>query len=198
MSGDDRVIQADLFAAQTAVTPAISGLDLWLATIEPALELRLVEAIDNAPLAPFRFHQWEGRRLTASYGSAYDYQHGRVTEAAPFPDWLADLARLVERRANLAEGELVQVLLTRYDPGAGIGWHRDRPQYGAVFGLSLTAPATLRLRRRTETGFERAALPLPPRSLYRLDGAVRTQWEHSIAPGRHVRRSITLRTLRPA
>ena len=33
-------------------------------------------------------------------------------------------------------------------PGAGIGWHRDRPVFDHVVGISLEAPATLRLRRR--------------------------------------------------
>ena len=87
-------------------------------------------------------------------------------------------------------------LLIRYDPGAGIGWHRDRPQYGEVLGLSLSAPCVLRLRRRTERGFERRKIELPPRSLYLLSGEVRTEWEHSIVPIEVTRRSITLRTLR--
>ena len=91
----------------------------------------------------------------------------------------------------------VQGLLIRYDPGAGIGWHRDRPQYGEVMGLSLGNPATLRLRRRLpEGGFERRSVELPPRSLYLLSGEVRSAWEHSIAPMEVTRRSITLRTLR--
>ena len=89
----------------------------------------------------------------------------------------------------------VQGLLIRYDPGAGIGWHRDRPQYGEVLGLSLSNPATLRLRRRTADGFERRSAHLPPRSLYLLTGEVREEWEHSIAPMGVVRRSITLRTM---
>jgi alkylated DNA repair dioxygenase AlkB len=86
-------------------------------------------------------------------------------------------------------------LLIRYDPGAGIGWHRDRPQFGKVFGLSLGAPAKLRLRRRTPGGFERRAAVLEPRSAYLLDGEVRREWEHSIAPVAQTRRSITFRTL---
>jgi len=52
------------------------------------------------------------------------------------------------------------------------------------------------LRRRTENGFERMAIELPPRSLYRLEGVARWEWEHSIPPVAQIRRSITLRTLR--
>ena len=70
------------------------------------------------------------------------------------------------------------------------------PQYGEVIGLSLGADCTLRLRRRTDGGFERRAVPLPARSLYRLSGEVRWDWEHSIVPLEATRRSVTFRTLR--
>jgi alkylated DNA repair dioxygenase AlkB len=92
--------------------------------------------------------------------------------------------------------ELEAALLIRYDPGAGIGWHRDRPQYGEVLGLSLGSDCIMRLRRRTPDGFERRKLALPARSLYRLSGEARWEWEHSIAPMAVTRRSITFRTLR--
>ena len=98
--------------------------------------------------------------------------------------------------AGLEPEQLAAALLIRYDPGAGIGWHRDRPQYGEVLGLSLGAPCVMRLRRRTADGFERRKLALPQRSLYRLSGEVRWEWEHSIAPMELARRSITFRTLR--
>ncbi len=175
---------------------AVAGLAFVREAIGLAEEAELEDLVDAAPLAPFQFGQWQGKRLTASYGSGYDYQRGRVTEAAPLPDWLIDLrARLAPLVGGTPE-QFVQALLIRYDPGAGIGWHRDRPQYGEVLGLSLGAPATLRLRRRTAAGFERRQVDLPPRSLYWLSGEARSEWEHSIAPLAVVRRSITLRTLR--
>ncbi|MGB3167335.1 MAG: alpha-ketoglutarate-dependent dioxygenase AlkB, partial [Alteraurantiacibacter sp.] len=80
-------------------------------------------------------------------------------------------------------------------PGAGIGWHRDRPHYGDVLGLSLGAPATMRFRRRTDSGFERRHVPLIPRAFYRLSGEARHGWEHSITPLDETRWSVTFRTL---
>jgi DNA oxidative demethylase len=65
-----------------------------------------------------------------------------------------------------------------------------------VLGLSLSSEVVLRLRRRTAQGFERRAVTLPPRSLYRLEGPARWEWEHSILPVAETRRSITLRSLR--
>lgn len=186
--------QHELFAA----APVVAGLKLVEDVVSTAEEAELADLIDAAPLAPFQFGQWQGKRLTTSYGSGYDFTRQRVAEAPPLPDWLL---RLRERLAPLVgkpAEEFVQALLIRYDPGAGIGWHRDRPQYGEVIGLSLTAPATFRLRRRTAAGFERRTVELPPRSLYLLSGEVRRDWEHSIAPMEVARRSVTFRTLRAA
>ena len=91
--------------------------------------------------------------------------------------------------------ELVQALLIRYDPGAGIGWHRDRPVFEHVLGISLGAPATMRFRRRKPGGFDRATRLLAPRSIYHLTGQVRHEWEHSIAAMEVTRWSITFRSL---
>lgn len=188
-------IQGDLFAWAEPV-PVVPGLLFVPEAVSEAEEPALRARIDAAPLAPFVFGQWRGKRLTAHYGSAYDYQRARVTEAPSLPDWLIALREKLAPLAGLRPEALEQALLLRYDPGAGIGWHRDRPQYGEVLGLSLGAPCVLRLRRRTATGFERRKLWLPPRSLYRLAGEVRQDWEHSIAPMESTRHSITLRTLR--
>jgi len=86
-------------------------------------------------------------------------------------------------------------LLARYDPGAGIGWHKDRDVFEQVVGVSLNTPATLRFRQRTATGFRRAGLAVEPRSAYLLSGAARWDWEHRITPGDQLRFSITFRTL---
>jgi alkylated DNA repair protein (DNA oxidative demethylase) len=99
------------------------------------------------------------------------------------------------RFACLQPDELVQALLIRYDPGAGIGWHRDRPVFEHVLGISLGAPATMRFRRRKLGGFDRVAVLLAPRSIYHLTGEARHTWEHSIAAMEVARWSITFRTL---
>jgi alkylated DNA repair dioxygenase AlkB len=89
----------------------------------------------------------------------------------------------------------VQALLIRYDPGAGIGWHRDRPIFEHVIGISLGVPAEMRFRKRLETGFQRVSMPLPPRSIYHLEGEARHLWEHGIAEMAQTRWSITFRSL---
>ena len=83
----------------------------------------------------------------------------------------------------------------RYDPSAGIGWHKDRPEFGNVIGISLGNAATMRFRRKVAGGYDRAAQFLPARSIYLLAGEVRHAWEHSISPGTGLRWSITFRAL---
>ena len=119
-----------------------------------------------------------------------------MAPADPILDWLMSVRERAARFAGLAAGDLVQALVIRYDPGAGIGWHRDRPVYEEVVGISLGEPAVLRLRRRTAGGFERATVPLEPRSIYHLAGEVRHEWEHSIVEMERPGWSITFRSLR--
>ncbi|THD34872.1 MAG: alpha-ketoglutarate-dependent dioxygenase AlkB [Sphingomonas sp.] len=162
----------------------------------PAEQAALIGRFADVPVSPFRFQGWLGKRRTASFGWHYDFDRGRFAAAAPIPDFLLPVRDRAAASAGLAADDLVQALVTRYDPGAGIGWHRDRPVFEHVVGLSLEAPATLRLRRRTSSGFDRASLDLAPGSLYHLSGAVRHDWEHSIAAMDVRRWSVTFRSLR--
>jgi len=186
--------QGELFGVNA---PGVPGLVFVPEAVTAAEEIELSAQIDRSPLKPFEFGQWRGKRLTAHYGRAYDFSRGRLDEAPPLPDWLLALRDKLAPQAGMDPDAFQAALLIRYDPGAGIGWHRDRPQYGEVLGLSLGADCTMRLRRRTEAGFERRSLPLPARSLYRLSGEVRWEWEHSIVPLDATRWSVTFRTLRP-
>ncbi|BBC73396.1 2OG-Fe(II) oxygenase [Altererythrobacter sp. B11] len=181
---------ADLFGASF-----VPGFRMHDHAVSAEEEEGLIARIDAQDLRPFRFQQWTGKRLTCSFGWSYDFENGRFGPTAPFPDWLLGLRSSAEQFAGLAEGALVQALLIRYDPGAGIGWHKDRPVFGEIVGLSLGHSATLRLRRRTDAGFDRAKVLLAPRSFYHLSGEVRHNWEHSITPMEVPRWSITFRSL---
>lgn len=185
--------QPDLFGATAPA--AIPGLAFAADVLAPAEEASLIDRIDAAPLDPFRFHQWEGKRLTASYGWHYDFTAGRMNPAPPLPEWLLPLRERAAAFAGLDPEALIQALVIRYDPGAGIGWHKDRPVFEHVVGISLGQQATMRFRRRTASGFDRVNVPLPPRSIYHLSGEVRHGWEHSIKPMEQPRWSITLRSL---
>ncbi|USI72515.1 alpha-ketoglutarate-dependent dioxygenase AlkB [Sphingomonas morindae] len=175
--------------------PPLPGLAERADLIDAAEEAALIAAIDASGLTPFRFQQWEGLRLTRSLGWHYDFARGTVAEAAPLPEWLLPVRARAAALAGLPAAALEQALVIRYDPGAGIGWHRDRPVFDRVVGVSLGAAAAMRFRRRTERGFERVTVPLPPRGGYALSGEARGLWEHSIAPLAAPRWSITFRSL---
>ncbi|AUW59277.1 2OG-Fe(II) oxygenase [Sphingobium sp. SCG-1] len=177
----------------TPVVPGLTTRDDFLSSAE---EASLIAHIDATGLSPFKFQQWTGKRLTHSFGWSYDFETGRFAPTDPIPDWLEPVKLRAARFAGLDPDDLVQALLIRYDPGAGIGWHKDRPVFDHVIGLSLGNPADMRFRRRLAKGFERHSVPLVPRSLYCLSGEVRDAWEHSIVPMDRPRWSITFRSLR--
>ena len=176
--------------------PAIPGLKFATDFMSADEEACLIRHIDAAHLEPFKFQQWEGKRLTASFGWNYDFTTGKVRTAPPFPEWLLSTRERAAVFAGLHTNELVQALLIRYDPGAGIGWHKDRPLFEHVIGISLGHPATMRFRRRKPDGFDRARAELSSRSIYHLADEVRNRWEHSIAPIDLPRWSITFRSLK--
>ncbi|MDO9370857.1 MAG: alpha-ketoglutarate-dependent dioxygenase AlkB [Sphingopyxis sp.] len=183
--------QADLFGP--TLLPGLAQGDAFITTLE---EAELIARIDGAALTPFQFQQWEGKRLTRSFGWTYDFQTGRFAPGEPIPLWLEPLRARSAAFAGVDPQALEQALLIDYGLGAGIGWHKDRPVFEHVIGISLGAPATMRFRRRSAGSFERATADLAPRSIYHMSGEVRDDWEHSISPIATRRWSVTFRSLR--
>ena len=176
-------------------TPLIAGLAVREDLITAAEEQSLIERLHALDLAPFRFQGWLGNRKTMSLGWRYDFDDASFLPTEPIPDWLEPVRARAAAFAGIDPGDFVHALLARYDPGAGIGWHKDRDVFEQVVGVSLNTPATLRFRQRTATGFRRAELAVEPRSAYLLSGEVRWDLEHRITPGDQLRFSITFRTL---
>jgi alkylated DNA repair dioxygenase AlkB len=183
------VTQADLFAE-----PLIAGLGYCRDFIDPDEEAALLRHVEAMELAPFRFHGWTGNRKTQSFGWRYDFDDASFRPTEPIPQWLAPLRDKAAAFAGVSPECFAHALVARYDPGAGIGWHRDRPVFERVVGVSLNSPATLRFRQRVSSGFRRFSLLAEPRSAYLLSGEARHDWEHSIVPGSELRFSITFRT----
>ena len=156
--------------------------------------VRVLEGLDYREVV---MHGRAAKRTVRHFGMSYDYQSRDAVPGDPLP---GELEFLRERCASLAEREpeeLVQILISRYPPGAGIGWHRDAPMFGRIVGLSLGAPCRMRFQRRSKEG-ERLVevLELAPRSAYLLSGQARWTWQHSIPSTKGLRYSITFRTLK--
>lgn len=174
-----------------------AGFEHAEALISRSEEERLIAAIAGLPLRPFEFRGYLGRRRTVSFGRRYDFSDRALYAAPEPPEALLPLREAAAAFARLTPADLVHVLVTEYEPGAGIGWHRDRPEFGVVVGVSLGSACTLRFRRPRGAGWERFAFEARPRSAYRLDGPARAEWEHGIAAVAALRYSVTFRTLRP-
>lgn len=172
-----------------------AGLAYWPEFIPADIEKHLIRMISSLPLRPFQFGAYEGKRRVASFGFHYDYSARRLEPAAPIPGWLGEVAERVERFCSLPDGAIGHVLCTEYDTGVGIGWHRDKPQFDEVFGLSLGASCRFRFRKKSGPKWQRFTLDAAPRSLYLMTGEARHAWEHSIPAVEAPRYSITFRTM---
>lgn len=171
--------------------------------LSQAEEAALAQWFDTLRFKPFEFHNFLGRRQTISFGWSYRFDGSGLGEAAPIPERLKPIRARAAAFAGLAPDALEHVLLVKYEQGAGLGWHRDRPVFGDVIGISLLSPAPLRFRRKLVpidgqgwgSKWQRFNLAAGPRSIYLLRGPSRKEWEHSLAPVGALRYSVTFRTL---
>jgi alkylated DNA repair dioxygenase AlkB len=163
--------------------------------ISEATEKEFVSRISELPLKPFQFGAYEGKRRVASFGFRYDYSLRKIQEAEAIPGWLTPIIGAVEKFGGLRGGSVRQILCTEYDAGVGIGWHRDKPHFDQIFGLSLGSACRFRFRRAVGDKWERFTLTAEPRSLYAMSGASRQVWQHSIPAVEQPRYSITFRTM---
>ena len=174
------------------------GLDYRACFLAAAEERELAEGFSTLPFKEFEFQGFLGKRRTVSFGWRYAFDGTGLHEAEPIPDFLLPVRQRAAGLAGVSADALQHALVIEYAPGAGIGWHRDRPVFGKVVGISLLAPARIRFRRTQGEKWKRASLLAEPRSAYLLTGRARHEWEHSIAPMEELRYSITFRTLAAA
>jgi alkylated DNA repair dioxygenase AlkB len=186
-------MQADLFAPEPP--PDLpDGFRYRPDLISSDEERDLVARFETLPFKPFEFRGYTGHRQVVSFGWRYDFGRRSLDPTTQIPDFLLPLREQVAAFTGHAPEAFVQALVSLYEPGAAIGWHRDRPEFGQVAGVSLLTPCRFRFRRQAGAGWERRALEAAPRSAYLLSGPSRTDWEHSIPPLEARRYSVTFRT----
>jgi alkylated DNA repair dioxygenase AlkB len=185
---------SDQLALFDKVRPEPEGLRYAADFVSPATEQELILGIQTLPLQPFQFGEFEGKRRVASFGFRYDYALRQLKRAEPIPAWLAEIVANVETFGGPAT-RIQQVLCTEYGVGVGIGWHRDKPHFDEIFGLSLGSACKFRFRKRSGKTWQRFKIDAEPRSIYMMTGASRQIWEHSIPAVETPRYSITFRTM---
>jgi alkylated DNA repair dioxygenase AlkB len=186
--------QAELFEEAPTLPEGALYEDGFLAVGE---ELALIDIVARMPLEQMRYKGYTARRRVASFGGQYDFAANRLQAAAPLPAELEPLRRKTAAWLGVEPGAFVQALVAEYGEGTPLGWHRDVPDFEDVVGISLLNPAVLRFRPYPPREPKTAGvikLVAQPRSIYLLRGPVRWAWQHSVAPARALRYSITFRT----
>lgn len=177
------------------------GLSYRPALISEKEESELLMRVSKLSFREFEFHGFLGKRRVVSFGWKYDYSGRALQKADPVPGFLFDLRARAGEFAGI-EGEAFQhALVTEYRPGSGIGWHRDKPEFGDVVGISLLSPCLLRFRRKlseveSRKNWERINVNVEPRSAYHLSGPARWEWYHSILRVDALRYAITFRSIK--
>jgi alkylated DNA repair dioxygenase AlkB len=175
-----------------------AGLTYMPGFLNDAEECDVLAVLAKFELHPYVLRDTPSRRLVRSFGLARVAGAYDVAQAVQIPSELEWLRKRCADMMGREPEELVQLLVARYPPGAGIGWHRDAPQFGDVNGISLLTACRMRFRRGRPRAWETTELTLEPRSAYILSGPARTQWQHHIPSVTEERWSMTFRTLRHA
>src|SRR2546421_3321796 len=129
------------------------GMRYLSQVITPDEETTLVARVRDLSFKEFEFHGYKGKRRTVSFGWRYEFSgRGALRKADDIPEFLLPLRAAAAKLAQREPESLQHVLVVEYGPGAGIGWHRDKPVFGEVIGVSLLAPCVLRFRRKVISG----------------------------------------------
>ena len=180
-----------------AVPEEPAGLRYQPDFLTDAEQEALADAFQHLVFSEVRMRGQTAHRTVLHFGYRYDYEGWDLVPAEPLPPALVSLRDRAAALVGLEPAELAETLVTRYPPGAGIGWHRDAPLFGPeVVGVSLLSACRLRFQRRVAGRRLVHELRLAPRSAYVLSGAARWTWQHSIPAVLDLRYSVTFRSVR--
>jgi alkylated DNA repair dioxygenase AlkB len=192
--------QPDLFGAAAPPPPALpEGMVYERDFLLPAEEESLVALVASMPLKEMNYRGYTARRRVLSYGGSYDFQAHQLNAAPPIPESLEPLRRRAAAWLGVAPEAFTQALVAEYQEGTPLGWHRDVPDFEDVVGISLLNDAVMRFRPYPPREPKKAGVVkvvVEPRSIYLLRGPARWAWQHSVAPTKSLRYSITFRTAR--
>jgi alkylated DNA repair dioxygenase AlkB len=185
-----------LFPLKTSYPPGFSYLPDFLTVKEEAQLLEIMPALD---FHTFLFQGYEAKRRVVSFGYDYSFDKRTLTKGNEIPAIFHPLVAKVAQDVKRPFEDFGELLVTEYPVGSVINWHRDAPPFDVIAGVSIGSDCLLRLRPHEKLKQGRKSIvpvPLERRSLYIIQEEARTDWQHSTAPVKDVRYSITLRTLR--
>ena len=173
-----------------------SGLIFVSEFLAEKQEQELLGFINHVEFRTLAMHGVIAKRRIKQFGLHYAFESHRLTPADPIPAALASIQARSAAAAGIDSSDWAEALVTEYQAGSGIGWHRDAPAFGIVAGISLAGACRMRFQTGEGPARITSAIDLPARSMYLLTGDVRTKWQHMIPPTRELRYSITFRTVR--
>ena len=185
-----------LFGLEPCYPEGFEYVPQFLTALE---EKSLLEEIAKLSLSSFVFQGFEARRKVASFGYDYSFDKRSLSKGKDIPTIFNPLIAKVASYLSLTPDLFEELLITEYPVGSVINWHRDAPPFDIIVGISLHADSVFRLRpyeKKRQGRGSIISIPLKRRSLYIIRGSARTDWQHSIAPVKEFRYSITLRTLK--
>ncbi|QMT60533.1 alpha-ketoglutarate-dependent dioxygenase AlkB [Legionella sp. PC997] len=163
--------------------------------LTPQEEAKLLQNIQELRWQQVALFGQIAKRRVVHFGMDYHYERRTVKKAEPIPAFLNEIKIRSAGLLKVHPDKIAEVLITEYPINAGIGWHRDAAVFETICGISLNSSTLIHFRKRKEHK-EHYKLLLNPGSAYTLDGDIRWNWEHRIAPVKQLRYSITFRTLK--
>jgi alkylated DNA repair dioxygenase AlkB len=172
-----------------------------------AEEVELLEWFQDLPFEHSTSAEgYVAKRRVINFGWSYDFESGKLIPGPPLPPFLQPVARKIAKWLDIPKYRVAEALISEYEPGAAIGWHRDNESFDSIIGVSLAGWARMRLRplesaraktlkRKARSGKEVVSIEVEPRSAYLMQKESRWNYQHSIAKLEALRYSITFRTL---
>jgi len=190
--------QYKLFETEATLDNGFRYRPDFITADEEEMLLVFIGALDLSHATGGEKGEYEAKRRHANFGWGYDFKREELVPGPPLPPFLGRFARRIEKWLHLPRGRVVEALINEYTEGTGLGWHRDNEKFEHVIGISLAGWVKMRFRPLLEgrrASFTPVGIELEPRSVYVMAGDVRWNWQHSVAPARTLRYSITFRTL---
>ncbi|ESQ74999.1 alpha-ketoglutarate-dependent dioxygenase AlkB [Asticcacaulis sp. AC402] len=153
----------------------VAGLSYCEDYITLAEEAELIAQIDRRPwsLDLLRRRQWYGWDYDdTAVGRPTDYQ------SQPMEEWLNIHARRLQADGWFG-GVPQRALVNEYEPGQGIGAHKDR-DIELIRSVAIVSLGSAVMMDFTRPGQVTRSHYLRPRSLVVMTGEVREQWMHGI------------------
>ena len=179
--------------------PAPAGFEYIPGFLTEDEEKRLLNEISKIELHNLLFQGYEAKRKTASFGMDWSFEKKQLSKGKEIPPGFLPLLQKVSGELKIKVESFAELLITEYPVGSVINWHRDAPPFDIIAGISLQSDCNFKFRPHNKNLQGRnsiVSIPVTRHSLYVMKGASRTEWQHSVAPVRQIRYSITLRTLK--